>query len=106
MCNCDGTSRIQVVPETQDPISYSILKAMGRRMGVEVVLNTSLNVETPIAGTVKQGMETVKRSGGRIALLIVSNEGRKFMAWDSRWKEVTQAQQPFEELLGAWDGWV
>ncbi len=106
VCNCDGTSRIQVVPETQDPISYSILKAMGRRMGAEVVLNTSLNVETPIAGTVKQGLETVKRSGGRIALLIVSNEGRKFLAWDSRWKEVTRAQQPFEELLGAWGGWV
>ena len=45
----DGTARIQIVREEHDPFTHAYLKALGRRLGVEVSVNTSLNVGSPIA---------------------------------------------------------
>jgi carbamoyltransferase len=77
----DGTSRVQIVRPETDPFTYAYLKAMGRRAGVEVSVNTSLNVGSPIAQTPKQALETLKRSKGMDGLIFISAEGHTFLAW-------------------------
>jgi len=77
----DGTCRIQIVREDIDPLTYAYLKAMGRRLGVEISVNTSLNVGGPIAQTPTQALETLKRSKGMTGLLMVAAEGDAFLAW-------------------------
>lgn len=44
----DGTARIQIVRPEIDSFCHAFLQAMGRRLGAEVSVNTSLNVGTPI----------------------------------------------------------
>jgi carbamoyltransferase len=77
----DGTSRIQIVREEVDPFSYSILKAIGRRLGVEVAVNTSLNVGTPIVQTPSQAIKTLHRSRGMTGLLLVGENGKAHLVW-------------------------
>ena len=77
----DGTSRIQIVREETDPFSYSILKALGRRLGVEVAVNTSLNVGTPIVQTPAQAIKALHRSRGMTGLLLVGKNGRAYLVW-------------------------
>ena len=77
----DGTSRLQIVRENIDPLTHAYLKAMGRRVGVEVSVNTSLNVGAPIAQTPMQAFETLKRSKGMHGLFMVSDEGDIQLAW-------------------------
>jgi carbamoyltransferase len=36
----DGTGRVQIVRPDIDPFMHAFLKAMGRRVGVEVAVNT------------------------------------------------------------------
>src|SRR5205085_10183702 len=43
----DDTGRIQIVREETDPLTHAYLVALGRRIGVEVAVNTSLNVGSP-----------------------------------------------------------
>ena len=57
----DGTARVQIVRQEIDPLTHAYLKAMGRRVGVEVSVNTSLNVGSPIAQTPQQAIETLRR---------------------------------------------
>jgi carbamoyltransferase len=47
--HADGTARLQIVREHTDAVTYAYLKALGRRIGVEVAVNTSFNVAGPIA---------------------------------------------------------
>ena len=48
----DGTSRMQTVSETQNPLFHQLIKAVGEKTGLYCVLNTSLNVMgEPIAET-------------------------------------------------------
>ena len=77
----DGTSRIQIVREETDPFSYSILKALGRRLGVEVAVNTSLNVGTPIVQTPVQAINALHRSRGMTGLLLVGQNGKAHLVW-------------------------
>ncbi len=77
----DGTSRIQIVREETDPFSYAILKALGRRLGVEVAVNTSLNVGTPIVQTPAQAIKTLHRSRGMSGVLLVGGNGKVHLVW-------------------------
>jgi carbamoyltransferase len=77
----DGTSRIQIVREEIDPFSYAILKAIGRRLGVEVAVNTSLNVGTPIVQTPAQAIKALHRSRGMTGLLLVGENGKVYLVW-------------------------
>ena len=77
----DGTARVQIVRNETDPFSYAYLKAMGRRLGVEVSVNTSLNVGSPIAQTPVQALETLKRSRGITGLIMIGSEGDAFVVW-------------------------
>ena len=77
----DGTSRVQIVRPETDPLTYSYLKAMGRRAGVEVSVNTSLNVGSPIVQTPAQALATLRRSRGMDALVMIGAEGEAFLVW-------------------------
>jgi carbamoyltransferase len=79
--HADGTGRIQIVREDADPLTHAYLKALGRRIGVEVSVNTSFNVAGPIAQTPEQAMETLRRSKGLDAVFMVADDGTVHAAW-------------------------
>ncbi len=79
--HADGTGRLQIVRETDDPLTYAYLKALGRRIGVEMSVNTSFNVAGPIAQTPQQAMETLRRSKGLDAVFVVASDGTAYAAW-------------------------
>ncbi|MEA3004046.1 MAG: carbamoyltransferase [Sphingomonadales bacterium] len=68
----DGTARLQTVERNVSPRLYDLLQAYGRRSGIPVLLNTSLNLAgEPIVCTAQEGYSTFRRSG--VDLLIVGN---------------------------------
>jgi carbamoyltransferase len=79
--HADGTGRIQIVREADDPLIHAYLKALGRRIGVEMSVNTSFNVAGPIAQTPQQAIDTLRRSRGLDAVLLVADDGAVFAAW-------------------------
>ena len=97
----DGTSRLQIVRPETDPFTHAYLKAMGRRVGVEVSVNTSLNVASPIVQTPVQAIETLKRSKGMDALLFIGAEGTAFLCW-CRVETPTRDPGRLRRWLAAW----
>ena len=79
--HADGTGRIQIVRADDDPLTYAYLKALGRRIGVEMSVNTSFNVAGPIAQTPRQAIETLRRSKGLDVVLLVADDGTVHAAW-------------------------
>jgi carbamoyltransferase len=79
--HADGTGRIQIVRDHDDPLTYAYLKALGRHIGVELSVNTSFNVAGPIAQTPQQAVDTLRRSKGLDVVLLVANDGAVFAAW-------------------------
>ena len=77
----DNTSRIQIVREDTDPFTHAYLKAMGRHAGVEVSVNTSLNVAGPIVQTPQQALEALRRSKAMDGVLLLGAEGGAYLAW-------------------------
>ena len=77
----DGTSRIQIVRESNNALVYDYLKALKPHIGVEVSVNTSLNVGTPIVQTPEQALKVFQRSKGLDAIIMVASEGRARMVW-------------------------
>jgi carbamoyltransferase len=98
----DGTSRLQIVRPETDPFTYAYLKAMGRRLGVEVSVNTSLNVGSPIVQTPAQALQTLKRSKGMHGLLLIGAEGDAFLAWHNVVAPPKDAGQQLQRWLNAW----
>jgi carbamoyltransferase len=97
--HADGTGRLQIVREDADPLTYAYLKALGRRIGVEVAVNTSFNVAGPIAQTPQQALDTLHRSKGLDAVLMFSDEGPVFAALHAGSAE---AGGRFRAWLTAW----
>jgi carbamoyltransferase len=79
--HADGTGRIQIVRAEDDPLTHAYLKALGRRIGVEISVNTSFNVAGPIAQTPSQAIDTLRRSKGLDVVLLVASEGVVYAAW-------------------------
>ena len=79
--HADGTGRIQIVRAEDDPLTHAYLKALGRRIGVEMSVNTSFNVAGPIAQTPQQAIETLRRSKGLDVVLLVASDGTVQAAW-------------------------
>lgn len=79
--HADGTGRIQIVRAEDDPLTYAYLKALGRHIGVEISVNTSFNVAGPIAQTPAQAIDTLRRSKGLDAVLMVASDGAVYAAW-------------------------
>ncbi|HQX49631.1 MAG TPA: carbamoyltransferase C-terminal domain-containing protein [Planctomycetaceae bacterium] len=80
----DGTSRVQIVREEQDPFCHALLKAMGRHLGAEVSVNTSLNVGAPIAQSPQDAIDTMKRAAALTALLMIGDSGESFLVWHTQ----------------------
>ncbi len=100
----DGTGRVQIVREEIDPLTYAYLKAMGRRVGVEISVNTSLNVGGPIAQTPAQALQTLQRSKGMTGLLMVGAEGDAFLAWHNVDAPPKDAGQQLLAWYRQWQG--
>jgi carbamoyltransferase len=79
--HADGTCRVQIVRAEDDPLTYTYLKALGRRIGVEISVNTSFNVAGPIAQTSQQAIDTLRRSKGLDVVLLVAGDGAVSAAW-------------------------
>src|SRR6185312_5376943 len=79
--HADGTGRVQIVRAEDDPLTYAYLKALGRRIGVEISINTSFNVAGPIAQTPRQAIETLRRSKGLDVAVLVASDGTVYAAW-------------------------
>jgi carbamoyltransferase len=96
--HADGTGRIQIVRSEDDPLTYAYLKALGRRIGAEMSVNTSFNVAGPIAQTPQQAIETLRRSKGLDAVVLVAGDGTAFAAWHGGERDSAR----FTEWLRAW----
>ncbi len=77
----DGTARVQIVRKEQDPFVYAYLQAMGRRLGVEVSVNTSLNVGSPIVQTPEQALGALKKAKALSGLVMIADNGDACFAW-------------------------
>jgi carbamoyltransferase len=62
-------------------LTYAYLKALGCRNGEEVAVNTSFNVAGPIAQTPAHAVETLRRSKGMDAVVLVAAEGSAYAMW-------------------------
>jgi carbamoyltransferase len=68
----DGSARVQTVAKNDNPAFHSLLKAVGRATGREIVLNTSFNVKgQPIVNTPHEAVETFLGTG--IDCLFIEN---------------------------------
>jgi len=60
----DGSARVQTVAAHDNPAFHTLLKAVGRATGREIVLNTSFNVKgQPIVNTPLEALETFLGTG-------------------------------------------
>jgi carbamoyltransferase len=98
----DGTSRLQIVREEIDPFTYAYLKAMGRRVGVEVSVNTSLNVGSPIVQTPEQALNALKRAKGIDGLFLIGADGQCFLAWHNVSVPPKDAGTKLRSWMQAW----
>ncbi len=96
----DGTARLQIVREDTDAVTHAYLKALGRRIGVEVAVNTSFNVGGPIAQTPIQALDTLRRAKGMDGVFMFSEEGQVIAAWTR--KTATRAAARIPEWLAEW----
>ena len=81
MIHADGTGRLQIVREQSDPPTHAYLEALGRRNGEKVAVNTSFNVAGSIAQTSAQAIETLRRSKGMDAVVMIAKEGQAYAMW-------------------------
>ncbi len=95
----DGTARIQIVREQTDAVTHLYLKALGRRIGVEVAVNTSFNVGGPIAQSPFQALETLRRAKAMDGVFLFSDEGPVIVAWT---KQPGAGAARFPEWLADW----
>jgi carbamoyltransferase len=98
----DGTSRIQIVREDTDPFTHAYLRAMGRRCGVEVSVNTSLNVAGPIVQTPEQALEALRRSKAMDGVLLIGEEGDAWLAWHTVAVPPKDGGRRLAEWVGEW----
>jgi carbamoyltransferase len=96
----DGTSRIQIVRPETNPLMYAFLLAMGRACGVQVSVNTSLNVGSPIVQTPSQAIRALLRAKAMDGLILVSGEGRAFAAWRSDMSRTSELPSLIDSTYG------
>ena len=96
--HADGTGRIQIVRAADDPLTHAYLKALGRRIGVEVSVNTSFNVGGPIAQTPVHAIDTLRRASDLDVVVMVAADGAVIAAWHGGARESGR----FTAWLGEW----
>jgi carbamoyltransferase len=95
----DGTGRLQIVRPDVDPFCHEFLLAMGRRVGVEASVNTSLNVGAPIAHTPEQALATLQRARGMDGLLMIGDDLRATLVWQ---EDRSDIRERLMESIGTW----
>ena len=95
----DGTGRLQIVRPEADPFCHAYLVAMGRRLGVEASVNTSLNVGAPIAHTPEQAIATLQRARGMDGLLTIDDERQATLVWQ---RDRAEARERLLSSVQAW----
>lgn len=61
--HADGTTRVQTIKREDNPIIYDILLKLKEKIGVPIIMNTSLNVMgDPICDTIEDAIDTYKKS--------------------------------------------
>jgi carbamoyltransferase len=96
----DGTARLQIVREHTDAVTHAYLKALGRRIGVEVAVNTSFNVAGPIAQSPVQALDTLRRAKGMDGVFMFSAEGPVVVVWTKG--QGTGVAERLPEWLADW----
>jgi carbamoyltransferase len=99
--HADGTGRLQIVRQATDPLMHAYLSALGRRIGVEVAVNTSFNVAGPIAQTPQHAIDTLRRSRGMDAVLMFTDEGDVYALWHGDAGQ-SAGRARFRRWLGEW----
>src|SRR5262249_15868334 len=79
--HADGTARLQIVREHTDAVAYAYLKALGRRIGGEVAVNTSFNVAGPIAQSPGQAIGTLRPPNRLDGGFMFFLEGPAVLTW-------------------------
>ena len=95
----DGTGRLQIVRPETDPFTYAYLKALGRRIGVEVSVNTSFNVGGPIVQTPAQALAALKRSKGLTGAMLLGDSGQAFLVWHNIDRPPKDSGRQLQKLL-------
>ena len=67
----DGTARLQTVTRSANSLYWKLLRAVGDRTGVPVVLNTSFNDNEPIVCRPEEALECFRRT--RMDVLVLGN---------------------------------
>lgn len=99
----DGTSRIQICRKESDPLSYAILKAVGRYTGIEAAVNTSLNVGTPIVHSPEQAILALHRSKGLTGLVMVEENGDTYFCWHNIQSDIKDGGRQLNSWIREWD---
>ncbi len=100
----DGTARIQIVRPETDPFCHAFLQAMGRRLGAEVSVNTSLNVGTPIVQTPVQALDFLRRAKASVGLFLIGSDGETRLAWHAVDRATKDDGRQLQQLLATWRG--
>jgi carbamoyltransferase len=98
----DGTSRIQIVRRENNSLVYDYLRALRKYIGVEVSVNTSLNVGSPIVQTPAQALQIFKRTKGLDGIFMVGKAGDVYMVWAK--ENVQEYPSRIPELVNAYFG--
>jgi carbamoyltransferase len=69
--HADGSARVQLVKQGDNPRFYKLIKAFEKRTGIPMILNTSFNVREPIVCTPRDALETFKKS--KLDALVIGN---------------------------------
>ncbi|MFT6046477.1 MAG: carbamoyltransferase [Arenicella sp.] len=93
----DGTARIQIVRAETNPLIHQYLKELKSTIGVEVSVNTSLNVGSPIAQTPEHAIEVLYRAKGLDGIFMVSSEGECSAVWLER-----HAHDAYKSRMSEW----
>ena len=65
----DGTGRLQSVDQENNPLYYRLIKALQRRTGYGIVLNTSFNENEPVVDTPEQAIACFERTDMDVLVL-------------------------------------
>jgi carbamoyltransferase len=79
------------------------LKALGRRTGVEVSINTSLNIRSPIAATVVQAIDTLRRAQNLDLLLLIDDAGQAWAIGHAARSQRPQALDSATAVVRSWE---
>ena len=87
----DHSARVQTVDEVQNPRYYKLIKAFGKKTGIEVLINTSFNVRgEPIVCTPEDAYRCFMRTQMDVLVLgswVLHKEAQPEWADEGDWRQ-------------------